>query len=41
MPYNMLWNTEVSKVIIINFKWAKVLKPRAVLGVILLNWKRK
>jgi len=41
MPYNMLWNIEVSKVIIIDFKRAEVLKPRAMLGVILLNWKRK
>ena len=41
MPYNMLWNTEVGQAIIINFKWAKVLKPQAVLGAISLNWKRK
>ena len=41
MPYNMLWNIEVSKVIIIDFKQAKVLKPWAILGVILLNQKRK
>jgi hypothetical protein len=26
---------------IIDFKRAEVLKPRAMLGVILLNWKRK
>ena len=37
----MLWNAEVGKVIIIDFKQAKVLKPWAILGVILLNWKRK
>ena len=37
----MLQNIEVGKVIIINFNWAKVLKPRAILGVILLNQKRK
>ena len=37
----MLQNIEVSKVIIINFDWANVLKLRAMLGVILLNQKRK
>ena len=41
MPCNMLWNAEVSQAIIINFKRAEVLKPRAVLGIISPNRKRK
>ena len=40
-PYNILWNAEVSQAMVINFKWAKVLKPWAVLGIISLNQKRK
>lgn len=41
MPRNMLWNAEVSQAIMIDFERAEVLKPRAVLGVISPNRKRK
>jgi len=37
MPYNMLWNIEIGQAIIINFKWAEIIKSRAMLGVILLD----
>ena len=37
MPYNMLWNAEVSQVIIIDFEQVEVLTLQAVLGVISLN----
>ena len=41
MPRNILWNTEVGQAMIIDFERAEVLKPRAVLGVISPNQKRK
>ena len=40
-PRNILWNAEVSQAMVIDFERAEVLKPRAVLGVISPNRKRK
>ena len=37
----MLWNAEVSQAMMIDFEQAEVLKPRAMLGVISPNRKRK
>ena len=40
-PRNILWNAEVGQAMVIDFERAEVLKPRAVLGVISPNQKRK
>ena len=36
-PRNILWNAEVGQAMVIDFERAEVLKPRAMLGIILLN----
>ena len=41
MPRNILWNAEVGQAMIIDFERSEILKPRAVLGVISPNRKRK
>ena len=41
MPRNMLWNAEIGQAMMIDFERAEILKPRAVLGVISPNRKRK
>ncbi|KAF2806116.1 uncharacterized protein BDZ99DRAFT_539609 [Mytilinidion resinicola] len=41
MPRNILWNTEVGKVMVIDFERAEVVKPRAALGIISPNRKKK
>lgn len=41
MPRNILQNKETVHVVMVDFGWANVVKPRSVLGAILVNRKRK